>query len=147
MNTLKQRINTDYITAFKAKEEVKKKLLSVIKGEIQTAEKNTASGELTEDAVQKILFKFQKNTKETIEKIDTPELREELSIIEFYLPKQKTTDEIKSELPEAISSVGATTQRDMGKIIGYFNSKYPGQVNTKELSALVGQFFTAQATV
>ena len=63
---LKEKINKDYIEAFKAKNTVAKNLLSVIKGEIQTVEKNTGVENLSDEDVNKILNKSVKSLKETL---------------------------------------------------------------------------------
>ena len=55
--TLKERITTDYMTAFKAKDTTAKNLLSVIKGEIQTIEKNTGVESMSDEDVLKIIAK------------------------------------------------------------------------------------------
>jgi len=64
--TLKEKINKDFIVAFKSREMVKKSLLSVVKAEIQTIEKNKRSEGLSDREVTKILNKLGKSLKETI---------------------------------------------------------------------------------
>ena len=64
--TLKEKINTDFMIAFKSKNMISKNILSVIKGEIQTIEKNIGSDNLSDDEVTKILTKTVKSLKETI---------------------------------------------------------------------------------
>ena len=67
MTTLKQKIQSDYLEAFKSKNALVKNLLSVVKGEIQMQEKNTIVESLSDDEVIKILNKFAKNAKENIQ--------------------------------------------------------------------------------
>ena len=62
---LKEKINADYMTAFRAKNTTAKNLLSVIKGEIQTTEKNTGVENMSDEDVMKILKKTVKSLKET----------------------------------------------------------------------------------
>ena len=64
--TLKEKINADFMTAFKSKNVVTKSILSVVKGEIQTVEKNIGVDSLSDDEVIKILTKTVKSLKETI---------------------------------------------------------------------------------
>ena len=64
--TLKEKINADFMTAFKSKNMVAKSILSVVKGEIQTVEKNIGSDNLSDVEVTKILTKTVKSLKETI---------------------------------------------------------------------------------
>jgi uncharacterized protein YqeY len=106
--SLKEKINVDYMSAFKSKNIVAKNLLSVVKGEIQTIEKNVGVDSLSDDDVVKILNKTVKSLKETQSKSPSAQTAEELFIIESYLPKQMTGEEILSKIEELISS-GATS--------------------------------------
>ena len=109
---IKEQINKDYMTAFKTKNTVAKNLLSVVKGEIQTAEKNTGVENLSDEDVLKILIKSSKSLKETIKSLapidgkgeDIVQACAELAIIESYLPKQMTKLEIESKVDELLSN-------------------------------------------
>ena len=79
--TLKEKINADYMTAFKAKDAVSKKLLSVIKGEIQTIEKNVGVDSLSDEEVTKILNKTVKSLKENLQASDSADTKLELEIV------------------------------------------------------------------
>jgi uncharacterized protein YqeY len=108
---LKEKISADYMSAFKAKNTVAKNLLSVIKSEIQTLEKNLGIDDLSDEEVTKILNKTAKSLKETKlaedNNIDTSfpsaQTAEELFIVESYLPKQMSEDEIRVKIQELIS--------------------------------------------
>ena len=114
--TLKEKINADYMTAFKAKDAVSKKLLSVIKGEIQTIEKNVGVDSLSDEEVTKILNKTVKSIKETLQAFDSTDARLELEIVEAYLPKQLSRDEIVSKVTE-LKVAGVT---NIGQIMKEF---------------------------
>ena len=101
---LKERINADYMTAFKSKDTVAKNLLSVIKGEIQTIEKNSGVTNLSDDEVVKILAKTRKSLEETRSKFPSDQVTTELYIVESYLPKQMSEDEIRSKIKELVES-------------------------------------------
>ena len=124
---IKEQINKDYMVAFKAKNTVVKNLLSVIKGEIQTVEKNTGVENMSDEDVLKILQKSAKSLRETISSLektqtgmyfsnDLVSAREELSIIESYLPKQMSKDEVTQKVTVLINS-GIT---QMGAIMKEF---------------------------
>ena len=98
--TLKERISADYLAAFKSKDSVAKNLLSVIKGEIQTIEKNTGIQNMSDEDVTKILNKTVKSLKETLQASDSVDAKLELSIVEAYLPKQMSKDEIFAKVTE-----------------------------------------------
>lgn len=109
---IKEKINKDYMTAFKAKNTVAKNLLSVVKGEIQTVEKNTGVENLSDEDVVKILTKTSKSLKETIKSLspidgkgeDIVQACAELAIIECYLPKQMSREEISQKVTEIVNS-------------------------------------------
>ena len=101
---IKEQINKDYITAFKSKNTVVKNLLSVVKGEIQTVEKNTGVDNLSDEDVLKILTKTSKSLKETISLSDSEQAKEELTIIESYLPKQMSKEEVTQKVTELVDS-------------------------------------------
>ena len=120
--TLKEKISKDYIEAFKAKNTVAKNLLSVIKGEIQTLEKNTGVENLSDEDVTKILNKSVKSLKETLTSVTDSgkllEVQTELNIVEAYLPKQLSVEEIQSK----IDALVASGMKNMGMIMKEFNS-------------------------
>ena len=102
--TLKERINSDYIAAFKAKDTATKNLLSVIKGEIQTVEKNTGSANLLDEDVIKILNKTSKSLKETISMSNDVESQSQLAVVLTYLPKEMSREEIVTKVTELVNS-------------------------------------------
>ena len=112
---IKEQINKDYMTAFKAKNVVAKNLLSVVKGEIQTIEKNTGVENMSDEDVLKILQKSAKSLRETISSLektqtgmyfsnDLVSAKDELSIIESYLPKQMSKEEVAQKVTEIVNS-------------------------------------------
>jgi len=116
---LKDKINQDYMEAFKAKDTLKKNLLSVVKGEIQTIEKNQGISNLPDEEVVKILNKTAKSLREIFVTDNSEvltDVRLELDIIESYLPKQMTQEEIT----EKIQSLIAEGASNMGEIMKAF---------------------------
>jgi uncharacterized protein YqeY len=109
---IKEQINKDYMTAFKAKNTVAKNLLSVVKGEIQTIEKNTGVENMSDEDVLKILTKTSKSLNETIKSLspidgkgeDIVQAVVELAIIQGYLPKQMSKDEVSEKVTELLNS-------------------------------------------
>lgn len=112
---LKERVNADYIKAFKEKNTVVKNLLSVVKGEIQNAEKAPGSDEsISDEGVVKILNKIAKSLKE----VNNEQSKIELDFIDGYLPKQMTKEEITAKVTELVNS-GVT---NIGAIMKEFAS-------------------------
>ncbi len=103
MMTLKNKISSDYLVAFKAKDQVSKSILSVVKGEIQTQEKNLSISDLSDEDVTKILNKTIKSLNETISKSDDLESKLQLEVVSKYLPKQMSESEISEIISGMIS--------------------------------------------
>ena len=124
--SLKEKISADYMSAFRAKNTVAKNLLSVIKGEIQTIEKNTGVETLSDDEITKILNKTVKSLNETLKSLapvdgkgeDILQAVAELAILQGYLPKQMSKDEITQKIVELKES-GVT---NIGQIMKEFAS-------------------------
>jgi uncharacterized protein YqeY len=114
---LKEKINIDYMAAFRSKNVVAKNLLSVIKGEIQTQEKNAGIETLSDEEVTKILNKTVKSLKETQSKFPSEQTTQELAIVESYLPKQMSESEITTKIQELIALAGAS---NLGEIMKAF---------------------------
>ena len=112
--TLKERINADYMTAFKTKDVTTKNLLSVIKGEIQTIEKNTGVDSMSDEDVLKIIAKTKKSLDETNSKFPSEQTSAELAIVEAYLPKKMSEREIESKIKQLIED-GASNIGDIMK--------------------------------
>lgn len=102
--TLKEKINADFMTAMKSKNVIAKSILSVVKGEIQTIEKNVGSDNLSDAEVIKILTKTVKSLKETISMANDEKSKLELSVIEGYLPQQMSKDEVTTKVNELVNS-------------------------------------------
>jgi uncharacterized protein YqeY len=114
--SLKEKISADYMMAFRSKNVVAKNLLSVIKGEIQTQEKNTGVETLSDEEVTKILAKTRKSLEETSSKFPSDQTTEEIFIVESYLPKQLSREDIVAKVTE-LKVVGIT---NIGQIMKEF---------------------------
>ena len=101
--TLKNQISSDYLVAFKSKDQISKSILSVIKGEIQTQEKNLSISDLSDEDVIKILNKTVKSLNETISKSGDLESKLQLEVVSKYLPKQMSESEISEIISGMIS--------------------------------------------
>jgi len=113
--SLKEKISKDFIKAFKEKDVLRKSLLSTVKGEIQTIEKNQGVETLSDEEVLKILNKFAKSLKENVS-LGDENSEKELSVIQEYLPKEMSQSEIESKVSEIIGN-GAS---NIGQIMKEF---------------------------
>ena len=100
---LKEKIKKDFMQAMKNRETLRKNLLSVVVSEIQTIEKNQNIDNLSDEEVTKILNKTVKSLKETNALFPSAQTDEELLIVESYLPKQMSEDEIRVKVQELIA--------------------------------------------
>jgi uncharacterized protein YqeY len=125
--TIKERINADFIEAFKAKDMAKKTFLGILKGEIQNEEgRGTVS---TDESVLTIIKKMEKSLKTT----NTPESLVELEYIKPYLPVLMGEDEIRTILI-GFKNNGLS---NVGQMMGEFNKSYKGMADNKVVSELV----------
>jgi len=125
--SLKEKINEDFMIAFKAKEMEKKNFLSVLKGEIQNEE--SRNGGVTDESVMSILKKMEKSLKQT----NTEESLIELAYIKPYLPTLMDEVLIRSIL-ESYKNDGVD---EMGKMMSAFNKEYKGKADNSLVSKIV----------
>ena len=148
--SLEQKIMTDLKTAMLAKDEKSLRSLRAIKAAILLAKTSEgAGGELKEDDEVKLLQKLVKQRKDSLEiyqqqnRADLAQKeQEEIDVIEKFLPKQLSADEIKTELATIITEVGASSPADMGKVMGVATKKLAGKADGKTISALVKELLS-----
>ena len=139
------RISEDIKSAMKAREKVRLEALRGIKKEFLEAKTAPgAGGELTDDNAMKILVKLAKQRRESAkiyEENGRPELAEnelaEMAVIEEYLPKKLSAEELDLELQAIIAEVGATGPADMGKVMGVATKKLAGRADGRDISTRV----------
>lgn len=126
--TIKEQINVDFMTAFKAKDMTKKNFLGLLKSDIQAAE--TREGFKGEETILSIIKKMEKSLKITG---DADSLNE-LTYLKVYLPSLMSEDEITKIVTTFISENEGT---QMGPIMGFLKSNYGGQYDGKMASTIV----------
>lgn len=139
---LKQTIEADIKQAMLAKDKDKLRALRGIKAAILIAEtEKGASNELDKEAEMKLLSKAAKQRKDSAAlyeekgRDDLAEAeRNELEVINNYLPKQLSEEEIKNELKRIIAETGATGPQDMGKVMGAATKELAGIADGKLIS-------------
>lgn len=139
------KVSGDIRTAMLARDKVRLEALRGIKKEFLEAKTaKGGDGELSDDAALKILAKMVKQRKESAS-IYTEQNREDLAgeelaqaaIIEEYLPKQLSEEELTAALKEIIARVGATSAKEMGKVMGTATKELAGKAEGKAISAKV----------
>lgn len=144
MNLFDQ-VSEDIKKAMLARERVRLEALRGAKKEFLEAKTaKGANGELSDEAAVKIIVKMVKQRKESAkiyEENNRPELAEnelaEASVLEEYLPKQLTADELAAELKAIIIEVGASGPRDMGKVMGVASKRLAGRAEGRAISEAV----------
>jgi len=145
---LEEKINTDIKAAMLAREKDKLDALRAIKSAILLM-KTSGSADNAGDAETKMLQKLVKQRKESAE-IFISQNRQDLAnielgqaaVIENYLPKQMSEEEIKIILQKIISENGATSPADFGKIMGIASKQLSGKTDGKTISILVKQLLS-----
>ena len=144
MNLLDQ-VRKDIKSAMMVIDKVRLEALRGIKKEFLEAKTaKGADGELTDDMAMKILAKMVKQRKESAQiytEQNRPDLAEpelaEAAVIETYLPKQMTEEELTEALKAIIAQVGATTPQEMGKVMGVATKQLAGRADGRAISAKV----------
>jgi uncharacterized protein len=143
--SLEQQVMAEMKDAMKSKNEAVLRSLRAIKAEIIKAKTDPgAHGEIDEATEQKFLQKMMKQRKDSYdifsqqgrEDLATKE-KEEMEVIEKFLPKQLTTEEIKEAVAEIIAQTGASSAADLGKVMGVASKQLAGKADGKAISAVV----------
>ena len=140
-----EQISADIVSAMKAKDKVR--LMAIRNVKKYFIESKTAPGandELSDEDAMKILAKLAKQGKDTAsvyESQNRADLAEEemkqVRIIEEYLPKPLSTEELRTALSAIIQEVGATSAKDMGRVMGLASKQLAGKAEGRVISAMV----------
>jgi uncharacterized protein len=142
---LEQKIMTELKTAMLAKDEKSLRSLRAIKAAILLAKTSEgAGGELKEEDETKLLQKLVKQRKDSLEIYEQQKRedlaqkeKEEIEVIEKFLPKQLSLGELKEILTKIIADTGAGSPADMGKVMGAATKQLAGKADGKTISTLV----------
>ena len=142
---LEQQIQEDIKAAMKAKDAVAMAAVRAVKNEIllfKTAE--GGSKDVTDGDILKMVQKLVKQRRETAQVYadnGRPELAEnelaEAAVMEKYLPKQLSAEELQTKIREIVAEVGATSIKDMGKVMGLATKRLAGTADGRAISAAV----------
>jgi len=143
MSSLSARINDDVKAAMKAKDKARLGVLRLITAAIKQREVDERIT-LNDEQVLAVLEKMIKQRKDSIiqyEKAGRDELAQqeafEIGIIQDYMPEQLSDDEIDALIAEAISSSGAESMKDMGKVMGLLKPKLAGRADMGKVSQII----------
>lgn len=147
---LEQQVMAEMKEAMKSKNEGVLRSLRAIKAEIIKAKTEPgAGGEIDEATEQKFLQKMMKQRKDSLEIFEkqgrtdlADKEKEEMAVIEKFLPKQMSDDEIKEAVAGIIASTGAASPADMGKVMGVASKQLAGLADGKTISAIVKELLS-----
>lgn len=145
--SLKDRISEDIKTAMKAKDKIRLETVRGIKKAIlekEVALRPKGQDSLTEEQEIELLAQQAKQRRDSIEQFSkagredlAEKEQQELAILETYLPKQVDESELEAIVDEIIASVGATSAKDLGKVMGAAMKQLKGKADGKKIQALV----------
>lgn len=142
--TLPERIDSDLKDAMRAKEAGKLAVLRMLKSALKYAAIEKPEGALDDSAATQVIRKQVKQRQDSIESFEKggrPELaakeKEEMEILNAYLPKGLSAEELSALVREAIAEAGATSRAQMGVVMKALQAKVAGRADGKALSAEV----------
>lgn len=142
--SLMSQLNTDMKQAMKAKDKETLNVIRMVKASLQNETIRLGKDELSQDEELTILSRELKQRKDSlhefksagredlVEKVNT-----EIAILEPYLPAQLSDDELEAIVQETIEQTGATSVKDMGKVMGAIMPKVKGQADGSQINQLV----------
>jgi uncharacterized protein YqeY len=147
MSSLRERFTADLKDAMKAGEKGKVSTIRLITSGLKDKDieaRGLGKPETTPDEILALLQKMVKQRQESIAIYDAngrPELaageRAEVDVINLYLPKPMSEDEVKAAIADAVTESGAASVKDMGKVIAILRAKFAGQMDFAKASGLV----------
>ncbi len=144
-----ERINADIKSAMLAKEKERLAALRDIKSKLLLEATSGGNGEVSEDVAMKICMKLHKQRVETYD-LYNQQGREDLAaeelfqakVIEEYLPKMLSEEEVRVEVEAAIAQTGASGPQEMGKVMGVLTGKLAGKADGKLIASLVKELLS-----
>lgn len=145
-DSLLERVQADLKDAMKARKEAELRTLRSLKAALQAKELEKGRGSLSDDEALAILQKQARQRKEAMSQFEAggrsdliEKEREELAIIETYLPAELTDAELETIISEAIESTGASSGADMGKVMGAVMPKVRGRADGNRVREIVSK--------
>jgi len=144
MATLKERIDADLKDAMRSKNELSTSVLRMLKSAIKYKEVEPGASALDDGGVMTVISGLIKQRRDSIDQFKSggrPDMAEkeeaEISVLQNYLPKQLTADELAAEVQAAIAEVGAKGPKDMGAVMKNLSPKLQGRAEGRAISEAV----------
>ncbi len=143
--SLKEKLLSDMKEAMKEKDVLRKNTIQCVRGAILQKEKDTLK-DVSEEQILDIIVQEIKKRKDALadfEKGNRPDLvaeaQAEMTVLQGYLPKQLSDEELISLIQQTVDSVGATSMKDMGKVMAAIKPKVSGRADNSKVSSIVKQ--------
>lgn len=147
--SLESKIQADLKEAMKAKDQVALRGIRAIKAALLLLKTDGSGEEITEAKEIKLLQKLVKQRKDSLEiyeKQNREDLaaveREEIPIIEKYLPEAMSPEELKAAITKIVADTGASSMKDMGKVMGMANAQFAGKADGKTIASMVKELLS-----
>ena len=141
--SLKEKLQEDLKSSMKNKDTVKKSVVTLIRAAIKQHEVDNRV-ELADDAIIDIISKQLKQRKDSLAEFEkanrddlVEETKSEIQVLEGYLPQQLSEEELEKIVIETIAEVGATSMKDMGKIMAAIKPNTAGRADGRKINELV----------
>ena len=141
MATLKERIDSELKESMRAKNELSTSVLRMLKSAIRYKEVEPGGSALDDAGVRQVVTSLIKQRRDSAEQFragNRPELADkeekEIALLQAYLPKQLSPEELSAEVKSAIAAAGAKTPKDMGAVMKILRAKIQGQAEGKAIS-------------
>ena len=147
--SLVERLNSDMKQAMKDKDKDKLSVIRMMKASLQNEGIKLGKQELSEDEELTVLSRELKQRKDSLQEFDkagrqdlTDKLQAEIAVVESYMPKQLSEEELDALVAEAIAQTNATSKADMGQVMSAIMPKVKGKADGSLVNKLVLQHLT-----
>ncbi len=141
--SLKEKLQDDLKSSMKNKDTIRKSVITLVRAAIKQYEVDNRI-ELGDDEVIEIISKQLKQRKDSLVEFEKAgrddlieETKSEIQVLEEYLPQQLSEEELEQIVIETIAQVGATSMKDMGKIMSTIKPKTAGRADGRKINELV----------
>lgn len=141
MPTLKERIDADLKDAMRAKNELSLSVLRMLKSAVKYKEVEPGASALDDAGIEKVIAGLIKQRRDSIDQYKSggrddlaKKEEDEISVLQNYLPKQLSADELRAEVAAAIAAVGAKSAKEMGAVMKALQPKIQGRAEGRAVS-------------
>lgn len=142
-----EELHAQMVEAMKAKDKVRLGVTRLVLGELKNAASRGGAHDITEEEVTAQIKRTLKQTSETLEMSEkaannperTENLKEQVAVLESLLPAQVSGDELNALIEQVIAETGASSKKDMGRVMGALNAATNGNFDKPAAAAKIGE--------